>query len=130
MCCMAKQPPCVSGPLPGRGSEAGSVRSLSSLWLGEQQKAYVAVAHNRKICSSGRQKNIYTQAATCLKKKATSHFPQISTAVYKVFQILLPSIKKVFTCGISKSFLVRPFHSQVWELWHDAHFPAIKQGRV
>lgn len=109
MCCMAKQPPCVSGPLPGRGSEAGSVRSLSSLWLGEQQKAYVAVAHNRKICSSGRQKNIYTQAATCLKKKATSHFPQISTDVYEVSQILLPRIKRCSPVVSASHFLSDPF---------------------
>lgn len=95
MGCMAKQPPCVLGPLPGRGSEAGSVfMSPSLLWLGEQQKAYVAVAHNRKICSSGRQKIIYTQVATCLKKKAKSHFPQISTDVYKALQIPLPRIKR------------------------------------
>lgn len=67
----------------------------------------------------------------CLKKKAKSHFPQISTDAYKVFQIPLPRIKRCsLTCGISKSFLFRPFHSQVWELWHDAHFPTIKQGRV
>lgn len=116
MCCMAKQPPCVLGPLPGRGSEAGSVMSLSSLWLGEQQEACVAVAHNRKICSSGRQKNIYTQAATCLKKKAKSHFPQISTDVYKVFQILLPRIKRCSPVVSASHFLSDPFHSQVWEL--------------
>lgn len=60
--------------------------------------------HSRKISSSGRQKNIYTQVTTCLKKKTKSHFPQSSTDVYKALQIPLPGIKRCSTVGSATHF--------------------------
>lgn len=57
------------------------------------ERAYVAVAYNRKICSSGRWKNIHTEVATCLKQKAKCHFLQTSADSYEAHQIPLPWMK-------------------------------------